>query len=117
MCFHREQAKPEVGNPLPKPCRSVVPKVSQLWRVKESLHTSKDVNDHSKVLSGAEVRYEAKKEEVEWLKKATIGEVINPGNYVRCKFVLLEGGDDDDFQGYIEEAIGWLLQWFKELKP
>lgn len=31
--------------------------------------------------------------------------------------VLLEGRDDEDFHDYIEEAKGWLYQWFKELKP
>ncbi|MCH82641.1 hypothetical protein A2U01_0003452, partial [Trifolium medium] len=80
--------------------------------------------------------YEAAKEDLARLKKADIGEVTHPGmsyniqnafhrqGYFGVKvtplgsnLTLLEGQEDGEVQALMEEASGWLDQWFKEIRP
>lgn len=71
------------------------------------------------------------------LSKAVVGEVLQPekSNFIHDEFVhqwvfsikatlmgsdlvLFEGSrDEEDFQGFVEEARDWLHQWFKWICP
>jgi hypothetical protein len=80
--------------------------------------------------------YEAAKEDMERLQKAYIGVVAQAGmsyniqsafhsqGYFGVKvtplganLTLLEGQDDGEVKALMEEAKGWLDQWFVEIKP
>jgi hypothetical protein len=80
--------------------------------------------------------FEAKKEDLERLQKAFVGEVIQAGmsyniqdafhrqGYFGVKvtplganLTLLEGQEEGEVQVLIDDAKGWLDQWFKDIRP
>ncbi|MCH85843.1 hypothetical protein A2U01_0006695, partial [Trifolium medium] len=80
--------------------------------------------------------YEAEKEDMSRLQKSFIGEVEHPGmsyniqnafhsqGYFGVKvtplgsnLTLLEGQEEGEVQALMEEAKGWLDQWFKDIRP
>jgi hypothetical protein len=81
------------------------------------------------------VNYEATKEDMARLQRSFIGEVLHPGmSYniqeafhrqgyfgvkvtpLGSKLTLLEGQDEGEVQALMEDAKGWLDQWFKEIR-
>jgi hypothetical protein len=80
--------------------------------------------------------FEAEKEVVDRFKKAFVGEVIQPGmsyniqnafhrqGYFGVKITplganltLLEGQEEGEVQALLDDAKGWLDQWFKDIRP
>ncbi|GAU42921.1 hypothetical protein TSUD_283440 [Trifolium subterraneum] len=80
--------------------------------------------------------YEAGENDMARLKKAFVGEVVNPGmtyniqnafhsqGYFGVKvtplgssLTLLEGQEDGEIQALLEDAQEWLNQWFREICP
>lgn len=135
--YQRDQAKKMPGGPISKESEPVVRKSTQVWKPKVIGQACKITNGSMHDQMGGELKYEAKVEDMKRLSKAMVGVVIHPGQSyliqehfamqgvstilvtpLGANMVLLEGSvDDEDFQGYIEEAKGWLQQWFKEIKP
>ncbi|GAU45707.1 hypothetical protein TSUD_86830 [Trifolium subterraneum] len=79
---------------------------------------------------------DAEKEDMERLSRAFIGEVVHPGmsyniqnafhrqGYFGVKvtplgsnLTLLEGQEEGEVKDLMEDAKGWLEQWFKEIRP
>ncbi|XP_028215124.1 uncharacterized protein LOC114397228 [Glycine soja] len=135
--YQRDQAKKMPGGPISKESEPVVRKSTQVWKPKVIGQACKITNGSMHDQMGGELKYEAKVEDMKRLSIAMVGVVIHPGQSyliqehfamqgvstilvtpLGANMVLLEGSvDDEDFQGYIEEAKGWLQQWFKEIKP
>ncbi|PNX87622.1 hypothetical protein L195_g043715, partial [Trifolium pratense] len=80
--------------------------------------------------------FNSNQEEVQRLKKMFIGEMVSPGmsyntqeafhsqGYFGVKvtplgahLVLLEGQEEGEVQSLMEDARGWMEQWFKEVRP
>jgi hypothetical protein len=80
--------------------------------------------------------FEAAKEDMSRLKKAFIGEVIQPGmSYniqnafhrqayfgvkvtpLGANLTLLEGQEEGEVQALRDDAKGWMEQWFKDIRP
>ncbi|MCH89313.1 hypothetical protein A2U01_0010208, partial [Trifolium medium] len=93
---------------------------------------SKQGVDHKHIT----VSYEAEKDDMLRLKKAFIGEVLHSGmsyniqnqfhrqGYFGVKvtplgsnLVLLEGQEEGEVEALVEDAKGWLYQWFRDVRP
>ncbi|GAU46303.1 hypothetical protein TSUD_283280 [Trifolium subterraneum] len=80
--------------------------------------------------------YQAEKKDMERLEKAFVGEVLDSGmtyniqnafhrqGYFGVKvtplgsnLTLLEGQEEGEVQALIDDAKGWMDQWFKEIRP